>query len=505
MLAEIGDVPISARTDASVSVQINSEKRNLGVQINSEKRNLGDLRRLSHSWDSDWLDEIDSGRIDSESVGIPVEVSRHLRSCKDSDSVRRNSEGLRFQSEGLGNTSAGFLIPSEDSTKNLSVSLSTVCNRGGLGSLKDTPFTSLKSASTQTQSGGQKMTPFVSEELKTYFEGIVESQSTTRLPPDDVDCAGIPEGSYHASGGSLKAPDSKCSGKEASDSAKAPGEATGDKRVDDKPSGVKGGGAAPDLSRGSREVLNEIARKKRKRKAIKADDAVVPEFLWEEHLLQDCPTPWVVVERTRLQQGIVLLRTRMLKWWKRRVARSFLAWLKREYPALKEAETYHVAVVRYDGNRYVWTSGNGETGNLEGVRGYKQWWKERMLLANADLRPGADAVRRAAESSWWNWNDGSRPFHWRWPRWYQSTIRDGLKVHFQGKKPAYRKAQRCSPDEATRRKMREKLKAVRDRRYIAPGFVKSLTSFFSVPKGDDGVRMVYNGSESGLNDAIWVP
>jgi hypothetical protein len=32
-----------------------------------------------------------------------------------------------------------------------------------------------------------------------------------------------------------------------------------------------------------------------------------------------------------------------------------------------------------------------------------------------------------------------------------------------------------------------------------------LKSFFSVPKGDDNVRMVYNGSESGLNDAIWVP
>jgi hypothetical protein len=53
--------------------------------------------------------------------------------------------------------------------------------------------------------------------------------------------------------------------------------------------------------------------------------------------------------------------------------------------------------------------------------------------------------------------------------------------------------------------MREKLKAVWDRRYITPGFVKSLTSFFSVPKGDDDVRMVYNGSKSGLNDLIWVP
>jgi hypothetical protein len=252
-------------------------------------------------------------------------------------------------------------------------------------------------------------------------------------------------------------------------------------------------------------VLNEIARGKRERKATKANDAKVPEFLWEEHLLQDCPTPWVVAERTWLRQAIVLLCTRMLKWWKRRVARSFLAWIKRENPELAYAKGAHAPVVSYDGHRYVWKSGDGKNDNLDGFCEYKKWWKSRMLVANADLRPGADAIRRAAKSSWWNWNDGLRPFHWRWPRWYQGTIQDGLKVHFQGKKPAYRKAQRCSPEQDTRRKMREKLKAVRDRRYITPGFVKSLTSFFSVPKGDDDIRMVYSGFESGLNDSIWVP
>jgi len=33
--------------------------------------------------------------------------------------------------------------------------------------------------------------------------------------------------------------------------------------------------------------------------------------------------------------------------------------------------------------------------------------------------------------------------------------------------------------------------------------VKSLTSFFSVPKGKDYIRMVYDASASGLNDALW--
>jgi hypothetical protein len=53
--------------------------------------------------------------------------------------------------------------------------------------------------------------------------------------------------------------------------------------------------------------------------------------------------------------------------------------------------------------------------------------------------------------------------------------------------------------------MKAKLSKVRDRRYITPGFVKSLTTFFSVPKGEDDIRMVYDASVSGLNNAIWVP
>jgi hypothetical protein len=51
----------------------------------------------------------------------------------------------------------------------------------------------------------------------------------------------------------------------------------------------------------------------------------------------------------------------------------------------------------------------------------------------------------------------------------------------------------------------DKLRKVQKRRYIAPGFVKSLTSFFEVPKGEDGIWLVYDGLVSGLNITMWVP
>ena len=46
---------------------------------------------------------------------------------------------------------------------------------------------------------------------------------------------------------------------------------------------------------------------------------------------------------------------------------------------------------------------------------------------------------------------------------------------------------------------------MRDKGYLIPGEVKSLTSFFTVPKGEGVVRMVYDGTKSGLNNQLWAP
>jgi len=53
--------------------------------------------------------------------------------------------------------------------------------------------------------------------------------------------------------------------------------------------------------------------------------------------------------------------------------------------------------------------------------------------------------------------------------------------------------------------MRKKLDKVRRLKYIQAGRVDSLTSFFAVRKGETDTRMVYDGTKSGLNDAMWAP
>ena len=53
-------------------------------------------------------------------------------------------------------------------------------------------------------------------------------------------------------------------------------------------------------------------------------------------------------------------------------------------------------------------------------------------------------------------------------------------------------------------KIREKVIEVRKRGYIETGEVQSLTHMFKVAKGIS-IRMVYDGTSSVLNDALWAP
>jgi hypothetical protein len=57
----------------------------------------------------------------------------------------------------------------------------------------------------------------------------------------------------------------------------------------------------------------------------------------------------------------------------------------------------------------------------------------------------------------------------------------------------------------TARKVVDKLLNAREKGYISMGVVKSLIFFFDVPKGLDDIRMIYDGTKSGLNAGLWAP
>ena len=123
-----------------------------------------------------------------------------------------------------------------------------------------------------------------------------------------------------------------------------------------------------------------------------------------------------------------------------------------------------------------------------------------------DLEAGLDGIRRAEQSSFWNWDGGSTPFFWRWQPEVQADMRDGTKLYVdKSKLPTFKKAQKLPRDKNIVERITEKIHKVRLRGYIAAGLVLSLTSFFHVPKGEDDIRLVYDLTACGLNDALWAP
>ena len=85
-------------------------------------------------------------------------------------------------------------------------------------------------------------------------------------------------------------------------------------------------------------------------------------------------------------------------------------------------------------------------------------------------------------------------------------MRDGMMVCFLGDPPDYTNPQPKHRDPTTKAKVEEKLQKVLDRGYLDNDeIVVSLTSYFDVAKGEDDIRMVYDGTKCGLNAAVWVP
>jgi hypothetical protein len=169
------------------------------------------------------------------------------------------------------------------------------------------------------------------------------------------------------------------------------------------------------------DLLKDVSRQQQERKAVKADDAAVPEYLWEEHLMTGSEVnDWNSKSIDNLRRVSSWLREHMLRWWKRRVVSSYVSWMKSKYEiedgtADPPIVSYQSGNISYKHGLYSWTK--------DGRAQYKTWWTDRLVKTYVDVVPPAsDAIARAANTSWWNWDNGSTPFHWIWPSHYQHII-----------------------------------------------------------------------------------
>ena len=215
-------------------------------------------------------------------------------------------------------------------------------------------------------------------------------------------------------------------------------------------------------------------------KATRSDDAAVPVHLWDEKLWRS--TPHVPAQLVEFNKRYSSPRFR----WKYSCTEACPLLVLRHWVHARWVKNIYKDLVNYATKIY------GST-----------WITEQCGTFFLDT--AVDAMLRVGRFSFWEWQDGSTLLFWRWPNDHIASALYGYPSWIIGDLPHYRVPQRKEKDTTSREKVAAKLKTVRERRYIRKGIVKSLTSYFAVPKGDSDIRLVYDASKSGLNAHLWSP
>ena len=80
-----------------------------------------------------------------------------------------------------------------------------------------------------------------------------------------------------------------------------------------------------------------------------------------------------------------------------------------------------------------------------------------------------------------------------------------MEIFIQSSLPRGRRVKEIKLDAAKRLLVAEKIGGMLARSYLEPGFVTNALHYFAVPKGETDIRVVFDGTSSGLNETLWAP
>ena len=244
-------------------------------------------------------------------------------------------------------------------------------------------------------------------------------------------------------------------------------------------------------------------------KAVKSDDAAIEHYPWNQRVLLAFPAANTPI--------IKCLEDLCLRQWFCRLVRSFLGYLVAQYGSRWKADVQTYARLqgsttalslgkrkRYDLAVLDGSHTNGGDEERKGTKLTRISAKTKALLH--DLKCGTRVLHQVSGSSWWDWSGGSSLFFWRWNGPEQiRAARDGIKIFVAAKLPMQRKKKAVRLAPGLQALVAAKLDVMTTRDYLETGHVSNTVHYFAVPKGDSDIRVVFDGTSSGLNETLWAP
>ena len=128
------------------------------------------------------------------------------------------------------------------------------------------------------------------------------------------------------------------------------------------------------------------------KKAVKHDDAKVPVFLWDGQFIHSCPAEMFphldfsdLDDKLKTEWALKAIRDYVFVVYVRRLYCSYRSYMKSKHGI----HWSRVSVIRSRYNEALFTD-------------FKR-----------DYEVGRDAIHRASNASWWEWDNGSTLFYWR--------------------------------------------------------------------------------------------
>jgi len=132
-------------------------------------------------------------------------------------------------------------------------------------------------------------------------------------------------------------------------------------------------------------------------KATKSDDAGVPVLIWDGRINGGNLT-------SSEMEALNGLRLLGLCWWKKQVSSSFWKWLRKltiKDTLLSRGTSCNYLLFNSYTKTYKW--------NSTGLQWYRRWHRRLYQSQTANMNAARECIHRAANSSWWEWDAGSRP------------------------------------------------------------------------------------------------